>query len=227
MIADFSTIVARDMGIRRGGRWILRPTTFGITSGVVGLAGPPCSGRSALLETLATLRRPSTGGLELLGHDVTGPAGQRAVRPRLALLPDRFGWAAGVTVREHVAYAAYFKAPPKDAVEAILERFELSDAAELEMDMLPADLRLRAGLAAICVHRPDLVFLDEPFRGVGEGERDELIGLVRGLASAVVVTATDPAELTAWCDRVFTIARGRLIESFDVSVSWSRVPAGV
>src|SRR3569833_4200232 len=115
MIADFSTTAARGMGLRRGGRWILRPTTFGITSGVVGLAGPPCSGRSALLATLATLRRPSVGALELLGHAVTGPAGPRAVRTRLGLLPDRFGWAAGVTVRGHVACAAYFKAPPKDA----------------------------------------------------------------------------------------------------------------
>jgi ABC-2 type transport system ATP-binding protein len=227
MIADFSPIVARDMGIRRGGRWILRPTTFGITSGVVGLAGPPNSGRSALLETLATRRRPSVGSLELLGHEVGSPAGQRAVRARLGLLPDHFGWAAGVTVGEFVAYAAYFKAMPKHAVDAILERFELTDAAELEMDMLPADLRLRAGLAATCVHRPDVVFLDEPFRGVGEAERDELIGLIRGLASAVVVTATDPGDLTAWCDRVFTIVRARLIESLEVSRSWSRVPAGV
>jgi ABC-2 type transport system ATP-binding protein len=227
MIADFSTIVARGMGIRRGGRWILRPTTFGITSGVVGLAGPPCSGRSALLATLATLRRPSVGALELLGHDVTGPAGQRAVRTRLGLLPDRFGWAAGVNVREFVAYAAYFKATPNHAVDAILERFELSDAAELEMDMLPADLRLRAGLAATCVHRPDLVFLDEPLRFIAEPERDELIGLLRGLAPTVVVTAPDAAELTGWCDRVFTIARARLIESLEVSRSWSRVPAGV
>jgi ABC-2 type transport system ATP-binding protein len=227
MIADFSTIVARNMGIRHRGRWILRPTTFGITSGVVGLAGSPCSGRSALLETLATLRRPSVGGLELLGHDVTGPAGQRAVRARLGLLPMRFGWAAGVTTAEFVAYAAYFKATPKHAVDAILERFELTDAAELEMEMLPADLRLRAGLAATCVHRPDLVFLDEPLAGIAESERDELIGLVRASAPAVVVTAPDPAELTGWCDRVFSIARARLIESLEVSRSWSRVPAGV
>src|SRR5689334_21121971 len=151
MIADFSTIVARGMGIRRGGRWILRPTTFGITSGVVGLAGPPSSGRSAVLATLATLRRPSVGALELLGHDVGGAAGQRAVRTRLGLLPYRFEWSGGVTVAEFVAYAAYFKATPKHACDAILERFELTDAAELEMDMLPADLRLRACLAGTCV----------------------------------------------------------------------------
>lgn len=227
MIVDFSSIVARGMGIRRGGRWILRPTTVGITSGVVGLAGPPSSGRSALLETLATRRRPSVGALELLGHDVTTPAGRRAVRTRLGLLPAGFGWAAGVTVREFVGYAAYFKAMPRHAVDAILERFELTDAVELEMAMLPADLRLRAGLAATCVHRPDLVFLDEPLTGIAEAERDELIGLVRGLAPAVVVTAPDAAELTGWCDRVFSIARARLIESLEVSRSWYQVPAGV
>jgi ABC-2 type transport system ATP-binding protein len=227
MIAEFSTIVARGLGIRRGGRWILRPTTFGITSGVVGLAGPPCSGRSALLGTLATLRRPSVGGLELMGHDVTGPPGQRAVRTRLGLLPGRFGWAPGLTAGEFVAYAAYFKGMPKREVDGIIERFELTDAAGLEMDMLPGDLRLRAGLAATCVHRPHLVLLDEPLNGIAEPERDDLIGLLRGLAPTVVVTAPDPAELTGWCDRVFSMARARLIESLDVSRSWSRVPAGV
>jgi ABC-type multidrug transport system ATPase subunit len=167
------------------------------------------------------------GGLDLLGHDVTGPGGRHAVRARLGMLPDRFGWAAGVTAREFVAYAAYFKCTPKHAVDAILEHFELTDAAELEMDMLPGDLRLRAGLAATCVHRPDLVFLDEPLTGIADPERNELIGLLRGLAPSVVVTAPDPAELTGWCDRVFSMARARLIESLEVSRSWSRVPAGV
>jgi ABC-type sugar transport system ATPase subunit len=71
------------------------------------------------------------------------------------------------------------------------------------------------------------VLLDEPLSSIAEPERDELIGVLRGLAPAVVVTAPDPAELTGWCDRVFSIARARLIESLEVSRSWSRVPAGV
>jgi ABC-2 type transport system ATP-binding protein len=227
MIADFSTIVARGLGIRHRGRWILRPTTFGITSGVVGLYGPAGSGRSLLLNTLATLRRPSVGDLELLGHDVTDAAAQRAVCARLGMLPREFGRAPGLTAGEFVSYAAYFKRTSKGAVNAILERFELTEVAELSMEMLPADLRLRVGLAAACVHRPDVVFLDEPLTDIGESDRYELIRLLRGLAPTVVVTAPDPAELTGWCDRVFGIARARLIESLDVSRSWTRVPAGV
>lgn len=223
MIADISSIVAWEMGIRRGGRWILRPSTFDITSGVVGLSGP---GRSAVLETFATLRRPSTGGLELLGHDVTRRAGRRAVRRRIGLLPARFDWAAGLSTRDFVAYAAYYKCTPRPAVDLILERFGLIDAAELEMDMLPRDLRLRAGLAATCVHQPDIVFLDEPLNGLDEHERDELVPLLRELAPVAVVTAPEPGEL-AWCDHGRRTVRGRLVESPGTPRPGGRVPAGV
>ncbi|MCO6008788.1 ATP-binding cassette domain-containing protein [Actinoallomurus purpureus] len=198
-----------------------------MTHGVVGLAGPAGLGRSALLETLATLRRPSAGDLEVLGHDVTRRAGRRAVRARIGLLPARFAWVSGLSTRDFVAYASYYKCTPRRAVDAILERFGLSDAAALEMDMLPQDLRLRAGLAATCVHEPELVFLDEPLTGIGDSEREELIPLLRGLAPTVVVTAADPAELAGWCDRGFNMVRGRLIESPGVPLPRARVPAGV
>jgi ABC-2 type transport system ATP-binding protein len=227
MIGEFSAIVAQGVGIRRQRRWLLRPTTFEVTHGVVGLAGPAGPGRSAVLETLATLRRPSAGGLAVLGQDVTRRAGRRAVRGRIGLLPARFGWASGLSTRDFVAYASYYKCTPRRAVDAILERFGLSDAAPFEMDMLPKDLRLRAGLAATCVHEPELVFLDEPLTGIGDAERAELIPLLRGLAPTVVVTAADAGELTGWCDRSFGMVRGRLIESPCVPFPRARVPAGV
>lgn len=225
MIADISTIVARGMGIRRGGRWILRPTTFGIKPGVVGLAGRAASGRSIVLETFATLRKPTVGELELLGLDTGTLTGRRAARRRLALLPGRFDCPAGLTIGEFVGYAAYFKRLPKNAVDAALEQFGLTDAARMEIDMLPADMRLRAGLAATCAHRPELVFLDEPLSAVGESERAELVPLLRGLAKTVVVSAPDPGELVGWCDQVFGMARGRLVDAF--GVSRDRVPASV
>lgn len=218
--------MAHGLGIRRGGRWILRPATFGISHGVIGLAGPAGEGKSTLLATVATLRRPAEGFVELLGHPVTGPAGQRAVRARLGLLPERFKWATGLTVGEFVGYAAFFKRMPRTAVGEALERFDLADASGHEIGRLPADMRLRAGLAATCVHRPDLVLLDEPLHGLDERERDELTGALREIAPTVVITAPDAAELTGWCDRVFTMTRGRLVESLN-RPQRSRVPVGV
>jgi ABC-2 type transport system ATP-binding protein len=211
-----ATIMAQGLGVRRGGRWLLRPATFNVDAGVIGVAGRSEAGKSTLLATLATLRRPAVGTLELFGHDVGAPAGQRAVRSRLGLLPGGFSWANGLSVEDFVAYAAYFKRTPKDAIGAVLERFELTDSAMFELGMLPADLRLRAGLAATCVHEPELVLLDEPLAEVDDSERAELIKLMRGLATTVVVTAPDNDALSGWCDRVFTLARGRLVESVNI-----------
>ncbi|GAA2111062.1 hypothetical protein GCM10009780_66580 [Actinomadura alba] len=231
MIADVSTIVARGMGIRRGGRWILRPAVFGITGGVIGFAGPRGAGKTCLLSTFATLRRPHVGALEILGHDTGNPAGLRAARALLGYLPGDFAWAADLRVGDFVAYAGYYKRVPAGAVEAALDRFELRDVASMSLSMLPADMRLRAGLAATCVHRPRLVLLDEPFAAIdgGTGDRTEdragdktgekavdkameLWPVIRSLAPTVLVTASAADRLVGRCDRIFTLARGRLTE---------------
>jgi ABC-2 type transport system ATP-binding protein len=209
MIADVSTIVARGMGIRRGGRWILRPAAFGIAGGVVGLTGPPGVGKTTLLATFATLRRPQVGALEILGYDTRDPAELRSVRARIGYLPDDIGWAASLRVRDFVAYAAYYKRAPAEAVEAVLSRMDLRDVAAMELGMLPADVRLRAGLAATCVHEPEIVLLDEPLSGIDD-EALDLWPLIRSLAPTVLITAPDTEPLTGRCDRVFTLTRGRL-----------------
>src|SRR3954447_15650956 len=109
MIAEHSAIVVRGMGVRRGGRWLLRPVTFGVTEGVVGFAGPPGVGKSTLLATFATLRRPNSGVLHILGHDIANAADLRAARARIGYLPARFSRAESMTAGEFVAYAAYYK----------------------------------------------------------------------------------------------------------------------
>ncbi|WP_255218799.1 ATP-binding cassette domain-containing protein, partial [Actinomadura formosensis] len=218
------------MGVRRGGRWLLRPVTFGVSEGVVGLAGPPGAGKSTLLATFATLRRPNTGLLHILGHDISNAAGLRAARAGIGYLPARFSRTENMTAGEFVAYAAYYKRTSASAARSMVKRLDLADAAGTELALLPPDVRLRAGLAAACVHEPDLLLLDDPFgelcaaaepwptgaagpgRGALTAAMAELIPVLRSLAPAVVVTADATDTLTGWCDRLFTLARGRLSE---------------
>ncbi|MBA9007671.1 MULTISPECIES: ATP-binding cassette domain-containing protein [Thermomonospora] len=212
MIADHSAIVARGMGVRRAGRWLLRPADLDVTGGVIGVAGPPGTGKSTLLATFATLRRPHVGSLGILGRDITDAHGLRAVRARIGYLPHRFCRAHGFTVAELVTYSAYYKRVPAGTARAMLDRLELGEVAATELALLPADVRLRAGLAASCVHDPDLVLLDEPLTGLGEAEAGALIPLLGSLAPTVVVTARRIEDLTGWCDRLFVLGRGRLAE---------------
>ncbi|WP_235828484.1 ATP-binding cassette domain-containing protein [Actinomadura rubteroloni] len=197
---------------------------FGVAEGVVGLAGQPGSGKTTLLATFATLRRPSTGALRILGHDAGNSAGLRAIRARVGYLPARISFAANMTAGEFVGYAAYYKGMRAPAARAALKRLDLADAAGTELAHLPPDVRLRAGLAATCVHEPDLVLLDEPLAGLSTGRPGdaaaarELIPLLRSLAPTVIVTAEAEDDLGGWCDRVLTLARGRLTDGTSVPV---------
>lgn len=212
MIADVSTIVARGMGVRRGGRWVLRPAAFGIAEGVIGIAGPHGVGKTTLLATFATLRRPRVGSLEILGFKTGNKAGLRAARARIGYLPDHFAWAEHLSVRDFIAYAAYYKNMPKAAVERAVRRVDLTEVAGVALGRLPDDLRLRAGLAATCVHAPDLVLLDDPFAGLDDGAAAELSPLLHCLAGTVLLTDRDAGRLASVCDRVYGLARGRLAE---------------
>jgi ABC-2 type transport system ATP-binding protein len=213
MIAEVSAIVARGMGVRRAGRWLLRPAAFGVAEGVIGLAGPPDAGKTTLLATFATLRRPHVGALEVLGYDAGDPADLREIRARVGYLPSGgLDWAASMRVREFVSYAAFYKRMEKSATVSILARMELTEVAEWELGRLPADIRLRAGIAAACVHGPELLLLDEPLRDLDDRQAMELSTVMPSLARTVLLTAESPADLTGWCHRVFSLARGRLTE---------------
>ena len=223
-------IVARGMGVRRGGRWLLRPVTFGVPEGVIGVAGPPGSGKSTLLATFATLRRPNAGVLHILGHDTANTSGLRAARAAIGYLPARFARAEHMTAGEFVEYAAYYKRTSASAARSVARRLDLAEAARTELALLPPDVRLRAGLAAACVHEPDVILLDDPFGelcaaaepwptgAAGPGSHAltaamaELVPVLRALAPTVVVTADATDTLTGWCDRLLTLSRGRLTE---------------
>ncbi|GAA2163434.1 hypothetical protein GCM10009727_79820 [Actinomadura napierensis] len=218
------------MGVRRGGRWLLRPVTFGVTEGVVGFAGPPGVGKSTLLATFATLRRPNSGVLHILGHDIANTADLRAARARIGYLPARFSRTENMTAGEFVAYAAYYKRTSASVARSIMKRLDLAEAAGTALSLLPPDVRLRAGLAAACVHGPDLLVLDDPFgdlRAAAEpwptgaagpggsaysAAMAELVPVLRSLAPTVLVSADDTETLTGWCDRLLTLARGKLTE---------------
>ena len=78
-------------------------------TGVHGLLGPNGAGKTTLMRTLATVIKPESGTLRLLGHDITDRPALRGMRSRLGYLPQYFGYYPRFTVREYVEYVAWLR----------------------------------------------------------------------------------------------------------------------
>lgn len=210
-------IVATGLRQGYGHRAVLTGLDLELTGGVVGVLGPNGSGKTTLITTLATLRRPTGGDLRVLGHDVSLPAGRRAVRRELGYLPQDFGYHPRFTAQEFVEYAGWLKRVPRrrltgqarDALGAV----GLLERAGDQLRTLSGGMLRRAGIAAAVVNRPALLLLDEPSAGLDPAQRVGLRELVRELsAGTCVLLSTHLVEdVSATCSWAVVISEGRLV----------------
>jgi sodium transport system ATP-binding protein len=183
---------------------------------ITGLIGPNGAGKSTTLGVVGGLLRPDAGHAVIDGHDVrSDPA---AARARLGMLPEIVGLYDRLTVREHLRYAAALcgvagRDAGRRADEAI-EWLGLGPVAGRRAGELSMGQRRRVALARALVHDPANVVLDEPTSGLDVPGAREVRQRIRRLAAdgrAVVLSTHVMPEVSALCDRIVVIARGRVI----------------
>lgn len=189
----------------RGAREVVFPgLSIQFSPGKTALLGPNGAGKSTLLAFAAGVLLPGRGRVELREDRADGqldlvPSSSRAFRRQVAWLPQRFEPLAGLTVREHAAYAAWLKgasrAEAKDRAMAALETVGLADLADRKATALSGGQRQRLGLAGALAHEARVILLDEPSAGLDPLQRERLRDLVAGLPEeVVVVVATHQTE---------------------------------
>ncbi|WP_410572895.1 ABC transporter ATP-binding protein [Amycolatopsis sp. cmx-4-61] len=181
--------------------------------GVHGLLGPNGAGKTTLIRALATVLRPASGRLTLLG----GSGSRRELRRRLGYLPQNFGYYKRFTVREFVEYLAWLKEMSKedipDAVQRAVERVGLADRADDRMKTLSGGMVRRVGIAQAIVNDPDILLLDEPTAGLDPAQRVRFRELVQELGrdSCVVISTHLVEDVAAACTDVVLFAAGKLV----------------
>jgi len=191
--------------------------SFDVSPGeILVLLGPNGAGKSTTLD-IATTRLPATSGsVHVAGIDVAAdPTGARAV---FATVSQRPNLDRSVTVRQNLTmHGAYHGMPRRDRharADELLDRFGLADRAGARTDTLSGGLGQRVMIARGLMHRPAVVFLDEPSTGLDVQSRLFLYDLLAGMAAegaAVVVTTHDMAEAEQLAQRVAVIDHGRLL----------------
>ncbi len=201
-------IAAQGLEKSYGGHAVLRGVDLTVRRGeIFALLGPNGAGKTTTVNILTTLVRPDGGTARVAGADVVHDAAR--VRETIALTGQYASVDEFQTGRENLVMMGELAHLPRRAVRpraaALLERFDLTDAADRRVATYSGGMRRRLDLAISLVADPAVLVLDEPTTGLDPASRAQLWEVVRGLAAdgtTVLLTTTSTwRRPTAWPTR--------------------------
>jgi ABC-2 type transport system ATP-binding protein len=196
----------------------LEGVTFAVRTGeVFGLLGPNGAGKSTTVKVLATLTQPNAGRAEVAGHDVVREP--NAVRSAIGYVPQSSGVDRDATGRENLMLQGRVQGMGGRALEArvaeLLELLGLADAADRVVRGYSGGMKRRLDVGLGLVHRPQVLFLDEPTTGLDPEARasmwDELERLAAGESLTILLTTHYMEEADELADRLAIVSRGRVV----------------
>ncbi|WP_051825730.1 ATP-binding cassette domain-containing protein [Streptomyces cellulosae] len=210
-------IEAEGLCKRYEGRQALGGVDLAVPSGtVLGLLGPNGAGKTTTVRMLSTLLRPDGGRARVAGYDVVRQPAE--VRRRIGLAGQYAAVDDMLTGRENLVLIGTLTHLGRGAARAraaeLLDRFELTGAADRPARTYSGGMRRRLDLAACLVARPSVLFLDEPTTGLDPVSRSRLWDAVKELVAdgvTVLLTTQYLEEADVLADRIAVIDTGRVI----------------
>ncbi|MCA9942731.1 MAG: ABC transporter ATP-binding protein [Anaerolineales bacterium] len=218
MNANTIAIVVEDLTKRFGEFTAVNQINFQVNRGeIFGFLGPNGSGKTTTIRMTLGLMQPTSGSINVLNADVSRRA--KEIRPQVGYMSQRFSLYNDLTVQQNLQF--YGKAYGltggkfKERMAAALKMAGLEGREDALTRELSGGWRQRLALSVAIIHRPILIFLDEPTAGVDPVSRrtfwDLLYGLVaEGITVFVTTHYMDEAE---HCHRLALMQRGSLIAS--------------
>lgn len=182
---------------------------------IFGLIGPNGAGKSTTFKMLCGLLRPSSGKAQVNGLDLR-TAGSKA-KMQLGYMAQKFSLYGLLSVQQNLEFfAGVYELEGKtktERVEEMIETFLLAPYLKRSPDELPLGFKQRLALACSLMHRPPVLFLDEPTSGVDPLTRREFWTHINGLVQkgVTVLVTTHFMDEAEYCDRVALMYQARVI----------------
>jgi len=205
-----------------GSQHAVDDVSFTVEQGqILGFLGPNGAGKSTTMK-IATCYLPPSGGTILVnGHDVVKDP--MAVRQHVGYLPEHNPLYLDMYVHEYLTFVASVYGlkgrQAKARVQEMVELCGLTLEQGKKIGALSKGYRQRVGLAQALVHDPEVLILDEPTTGLDPNQIVEIRALIKrvGQNKTVIFSTHIMQEVSAICDRVVIINRGKIVANSDVS----------
>jgi len=182
---------------------------------IVGFIGPNGAGKSTTIRMLCGLIQPTAGTATVAGHDVaTQP---EMVRAHIGYMSQKFSLYGDLTVRENLRFfGGLYQVPARDMAERMTFAIAMAGLEGREdalVRTLAGGWKQRLALGCAILHRPPVLFLDEPTSGVEPEARRLFWELIHRLASegVTILVSTHYMEEAEYCNRIALIDAGRLV----------------
>jgi ABC-2 type transport system ATP-binding protein len=214
---DPSAVIEADHLTKRFGDFTATDdVSFRVARGeIFGLLGPNGAGKSTTFKMECGLLKPTRGRARVMGFDLMRSPSE--ARQRLGYMAQKFSLYAQLRVRQNLEFFAETYGLHGDArrerVREMAEVFELAPRLDQVSGDLPLGFKQRLALACAVMHRPQVLFLDEPTSGVDPVTRREFWNHINGLANkgVTVMVTTHFMDEAEYCDRIALVFRGRVI----------------
>ena len=204
--------LSRDYGKTRA----VDHVNFGVRQGeVFGFLGANGAGKTTTVRMLTTLLEPTSGTAMLNGYDVTRQSYQ--ARHQFGVVPEDSNVYRELTARDNLMFSGKLyrvtTAEREKRASELLSRFELTDREDSIVETFSRGMRRKLTIAMALMHRPSILFLDEPTAGLDVLGQRSILEFVRQLSAegmTIFLTTHQLEEANQLCDRVAIIDHGRI-----------------
>jgi ABC-2 type transport system ATP-binding protein len=210
-------IEVEDLSKRFDGVQAVSGISFSIGQGeLFGFLGPNGAGKTTTINMLTGLARPDSGSIRLGGIDCT--KNPRAAQHLIGVVPDESNLYPELTGFENLCFCAALygmgKRERQDRAREMLAGFNLTGAADRKFGGYSKGMKRKLAIAAGIIHRPKILFLDEPTTGIDVASARQLRQLVAELHHAgttIFLTTHYIEEAERLCDRIAFLVSGRIV----------------
>ena len=209
-------IIADHLSRKFGSLWAVRDVSLRVERGeIFGVLGPNGAGKSTTIRMLCGILDPTSGNGSVVGHDIATDS--EGIKQNIGYMTQRFSLYEDMTVEENLRfYASVYGLAGrarKERIEAVLEQAGLRDRRTQLAGTLSGGWKQRVALASSTIHRPPLLFLDEPTAGVDPVSRREFWDQIHRISDegTTVLVTTHYMDEAERCHRLAFIFRGELL----------------